>query len=167
MSRSSCRENQHGHHLTGYFRGAREFFPEGTFEEPRIGPIYSYGCGLTHGTCVDIPKVESEPEPRPALTPLADAARAARAMDNLLREQNLPTLNAIRKTYRHIPGGPWLDLSNIGRVIGDTVRFPMRLMFEGRTSGYYTESEAEAMAREFYNRGFEFVDIRTLTKSNE
>lgn len=60
MGRTSCRE--FSGQQNGYFRGVREFFPDGTFDEPDLCEA-SEGAGLTHGNCCHFanPKIE-EPE---------------------------------------------------------------------------------------------------------
>lgn len=54
MSRTSCRENGRIN-LLGYFRGVRDWFPEGSFEESRLAQksaIQSSGSGICHGSCM-------------------------------------------------------------------------------------------------------------------
>lgn len=40
-----------GWRSSGYFRGAREFFPDGYFDSPKMMPIASEGAGVSHGSC--------------------------------------------------------------------------------------------------------------------
>lgn len=47
---TSARELRPGSRSLGYFRGAREFFPQGTFREPDFS-VPSWGAGICHGTC--------------------------------------------------------------------------------------------------------------------
>lgn len=48
--RTSCRENWNHCQLLGYFRGAREFFPQGTFQETELvvvpDPVWQSSDGV-------------------------------------------------------------------------------------------------------------------------